>query len=717
MKKFFYSLFAAVATMFAVTSCSQEEIIGNEASGETVEVSFNATMEGQAISRAIGDGLTVDELYFAVYDENGNEIGNLRQDGAHNNAVAVSGLGATVKVRLVKGQTYQFVFWAQKSGAAHYNTSDMKAIKVNDYTTVSNDETRDAFYAYVGATKVTGPFSQDVTLNRPFAQLNLGTTADDWGWAETAGITITDSKVTVKGEVYTTLNTFDGSVADAVDAEFALNAIPSQSDLLKTDNKEYYYLSSNYLLAPAGKVLSKEIVFALNAGNKEINTLKVYNAPLQRNWRTNIVGEILTGEGTFNITVDPIFDGDRNYDMPGSELHISDFMLKDGYAEVGSAEALLKWAYLANFTNNALGLQLTNDITLPAYTIEADAANETYVFTQTPITLDAEGKPSGSNWIPVGSNDPYYQGVIDGKNHTINGLTVVGTSYYQAFVALLKTENGIIRNLTIKDAVIYSSNAAVGAFVGNTNVGAIIDNCHVVSSKITGKDLVGGIVGYNQNQGSQKLTTVSNCSVDNTSVIKGTSVLSEVLQGVGGIAGMNYGGLILKCTNAATVNGVNSVGGIAGQTREYNSNASGYIIASHNSGNIQGHFAVGGIAGTNLHDTKFSNAESVIIGCSSTASTVTSDGNYTGLMVGQAINCKIYASWASAIAGKSLYVTSGSIVKESIYAFNSKDDVTSDKVSAMNNTISSYNSGKQATDMDYCSYNWNWASGSWPVVE
>jgi hypothetical protein len=60
----------------------------------------------------------------------------------------------------------------------------------------------------------------------------------------------------------------------------------------------------------------------LNAGANPINELKVYNAPLQRNWRTNIVGEILTGEGTFNITIDPIFDGDRNYDMPGSELVI-----------------------------------------------------------------------------------------------------------------------------------------------------------------------------------------------------------------------------------------------------------------------------------------------------------------------------------------------------------------------------------------------------------
>ena len=342
MKKYF-SFIVAVATMFSVASCSQEEVVGN-ASGNEVEVTFNATMEGQAVSRAIGDGLTVDQLYFAVYDEAGTEIEALRQDDAHGNAVPVSGHGATVKVRLVKGQTYQFVFWAQKSGAGHYDTSNMQAISV-DYNNISNDESRDAFYAYVGATKVTGPFSQDVTLKRPFAQLNLGTTAEDWGWAETAGVTITDTKVTVN-KVYTTLNTFDGTVAGETTADFALNAIPSQGDLLITDNKEYYYLSTNYLLAPAEKSLSEEIVFTLNAGTKEINTLKVYNAPLQRNWRTNIVGEILTGEGTFNITIDPIFEGDRNYDMPGSVLYVieDDVDLKNVLenAEKGSTIKLTK---------------------------------------------------------------------------------------------------------------------------------------------------------------------------------------------------------------------------------------------------------------------------------------------------------------------------------------------------------------------------------------
>lgn len=334
MKKFYF-FFAAVAMMFAVTSCSREQVL-DENSENITEATFNIALEGATDSRVISDGQTVDQLYFAVYDANGEELKDLRQDDANGNAVKIENLSATVKVRLVKGQTYSFVFWAQKSETGHYNTDNMKAIKVNSYKVNANDETRDAFYAYydmAGETVEKGFFSKDIVLKRPFAQLNLGTSEQDWIWATAAEITIAKSAVKVQGAVYTTLDTFTGEVADPVDAEFVLNDIPKMdteklvlkklefenSD--KTPFEEYFYLSSNYLLAPAEKELSQEIVFTLVDDNdKEINTLKVVNAPLQRNWRTNIVGDILTGEGTFNIIIDPTYDDERNYYMEDSEL-------------------------------------------------------------------------------------------------------------------------------------------------------------------------------------------------------------------------------------------------------------------------------------------------------------------------------------------------------------------------------------------------------------
>lgn len=322
MKRKFYPLLA-ITTLMLAAACSQDDQMGN--SDNEAEVTFTANLEGVASTRAISDGLTVDELIFEVYDKDGNRIDALRQEG-----ITVDNRAATVNVRLVKGQTYQFVFWAQKSGQQHYNVEDLKNIEVT-YASEANDESRDAFYHYEGATLVTNSFAKEIVLKRPFAQLNLGTTADDITAAATAGVVIEKSSVVVKGAVYSSLSTFDGEVSDPVETAFTLNAIPDAEteELVIADEAEqfdidnYEYLSTNYLLAPAEGENSTELEFALvNAAGDTINTLSVTNAPLHRNWRTNIVGGILTGEGTFNIVIDQNYDNDYNYKMEGSELEI-----------------------------------------------------------------------------------------------------------------------------------------------------------------------------------------------------------------------------------------------------------------------------------------------------------------------------------------------------------------------------------------------------------
>ena len=713
MKKFFYSFFVAVATMFAETSCSQEEVVVNEASADEVEVTFNATMKGQAVSRAIGDGLTVDQLLFAVYDENGEEITNLRQ-----NDVAVSNLGATVNVRLVKGQTYQFVFWAQKSGAGHYDTSNMKAISV-DYNNISNDESRDAFYTFVGKTKVTGPFSQDVTLKRPFAQLNLGTTAQDWGWAQTAGVTITDSKVKVTGEVYSTLNTFDGTVAGETPVEFTLNAIPSQGDLLVTDNKSYYYLSTNYLLAPADKSLSEEIVFTLNAGANPINELKVYNAPLQRNWRTNIVGEILTGEGTFNITVDPIFDGDRNYDMPGSELEISDFMLKDSYAEVGSPEALLKWAYMAGKTNKSLGLKLVANIEMPAFTIAEE--NGTYVFTNEPITV-TEGIPSGSNWISLceyeTAGNAFYNGIVDGQNFTISGLRIKANTVAAGFIGWMD-KGATVKNVTFNNAVVYNAGGSAGetytgTAVGRACNGTLIENVHVTNSSVLGKSEVGGIVGRNyrrkggSNNYNEQLAYVKHCTTDEHTTVTGTASM------VGGICGRNYGAVLYHCVNHADVNGTSHVGGVVGYSRDYWKNVDGYVVACGSSENATitaTNGNAGGIVGYTFKDNNHDNTVSWIVACYSLSEI---SAKNAGTMLGALTNGTITASWAL-MNGTANYAGSSqnSLIRQASEHYASATEITAADVDAMNQAIAAFNANN--LDNIQCEYSWSMTS-NWPEL-
>lgn len=504
MKKLFYSFFAAASLMFAATSCSQEEMIQNETSGDEVEVMFNVEMEGQTASRAIADGLTVDQLIFAVFDENNQEITTLRQED-----VVVSNKGAQVKTRLVKGQSYQFVFWAQKKDAGHYNTTSMKHIKLNT-TVLNNDETRDAFYAHEPLYKVTGSFVKPITLKRPFAQLNLATTKEDLEWAEKAGVVIEKSSVKVKGAVYSTLNTLSGYCADKVEGEFelALNAIPDAATekLTITDSEnqfdidDYYYLSTSYLLASPKEALSEEIVFTLTAGANDevINTLTVTNAPLQRNWRTNIIGEILTGEGTFNIVIDPIPEGDRNYPMDGSDLDIWDGTVTAnltpnaaGEYEINSAADLLA---LSNVDVTGKTIVLNKDLSFK--NVETRAGDTT------PATIEPLFAEGVSGIIFKGNDHVIRDFIINGEDCDMNSLfgRLIGA----------KVENLTVINADVKGGENDNDWAAI---VAARAVNCTFENVTVKDSKLIGIQKIGGLIGYLDND-SQAETNIINCTID-----------------------------------------------------------------------------------------------------------------------------------------------------------------------------------------------------------
>ena len=51
--------------------------------------------------------------------------------------------------------------------------------------------------------------------------------------------------------------------------------------------------------------------FTLREGDDVVLTsYDVPNVPVQRNHRTNIVGDLLTAEGEINILIDPVFPGE-----------------------------------------------------------------------------------------------------------------------------------------------------------------------------------------------------------------------------------------------------------------------------------------------------------------------------------------------------------------------------------------------------------------------
>ena len=306
MKQTKYILAAALAVL--ALGCNKEQVaVDGTPDGEDVAVTFAAELPG-TITKAIGDGLTAKNLSVAVYDDASNAA------GAHivtlDKTAVFDALHTTVEYSLVKGKTYHFIFWAQAEGAPYTFNPETKKVAIN-YTGAANDEKRDAFYA-VKTLKVTGPATEPVQLHRPFAQVNFGTS--DSAAATDAGVTPTASLFTAT-DAASSFDVFAGEGTDPVRISFTEATLPAEQLTLK-DGTSYTYLAMNYFI-PAGK-LNETHVSNLSAtfkGASDDVVISVPNAKVQANWRTNIVGNLLTDQVVFNVEIVPAFEDETTIDI------------------------------------------------------------------------------------------------------------------------------------------------------------------------------------------------------------------------------------------------------------------------------------------------------------------------------------------------------------------------------------------------------------------
>lgn len=312
MKKVFYLATMLVALMVGATSCQDENSEKQLAGDGTVSFTLN-TLQANAPS-TISNGKTVDRLVYVIYDAAGNIVQNEAQDMTVRDNVTFP---TTETVNLVKGQTYKMVFWAQNMRTDAYDVylenNDLK-VKVN-YQGTNNAEERDAFTA-VKEFKVEGAMSVDVELTRPLAQVNVGVTKQDWYTAQQFGIDIDQSAIVIE-KAAKKINLLTGKVAGYTDVSYSLANIPQEALYVDEDGDgmreaEYIYLSMSYILVPQEKSTLDKVAVTFQPAQGEPITITegLTNVPVQRNWRTNILGTMLTSNVNINISIDPDYDGD-----------------------------------------------------------------------------------------------------------------------------------------------------------------------------------------------------------------------------------------------------------------------------------------------------------------------------------------------------------------------------------------------------------------------
>ena len=317
MKKLNYILIALM-TLFLATSCSQEDSMTADDKEDEATISLSIQLpDSGPLTRAYGEADEINHLVYQVFqlDNDGGIVSSI----FHLEKNANFNPDETVTLSLLKGKSYKIAFWAQKKETGYYNTADLRAVKVN-YNAANNDEGQDAFFK-TEQFIVKSDASLNVVLNRPFAQLNVGVSDIDLAKAEAAGLTVTQSKAIIKN-VPNTINLIDGAVSgneDVVTFTMANTPKKTNSEVLEITVNEvktlYNHISMSYLLVGAEKLILEsglEFEFAnADASNSVIFTQGLSSVPVQRNYRTNIIGRLLTSDIDFTIIIDELFKDDH----------------------------------------------------------------------------------------------------------------------------------------------------------------------------------------------------------------------------------------------------------------------------------------------------------------------------------------------------------------------------------------------------------------------
>ncbi|WP_302803039.1 DUF6562 domain-containing protein [Alistipes ihumii] len=279
----------------AFTACQKDEgLVSDGATSQTITVTIPQGMQTRATAADFGNGAKVDRCLLQIYRSGTTPAKYGEQQSATVQKGTDGKLTATFNLRLVASQTYDFVFWADCSTGDHYNTDDLTNITVKGDYAGNNDE----FDAFTGALldyQVTGAFSENITLRRPFGQLNVKT-------LDLAAIPDPALKPTKVKVAFTAVPTSFDARKSEVGTTTA--AAEYTADVLSADGD----LTVDYIWAPVEEATLADFSMTFLNGTTEISTNGDFkNIPIRRNYRTNVSGNLLTKQGTFNVTINPEF--------------------------------------------------------------------------------------------------------------------------------------------------------------------------------------------------------------------------------------------------------------------------------------------------------------------------------------------------------------------------------------------------------------------------
>lgn len=526
-----------LASIMLLASCSDDNFAPAAPDGGNVSFTINIPGEGIG-SRVFGDGLSASSLKYAVYDEDGEKV-------MSGDAGFSGGLSTTVSLQLANGHTYDIAFFAYKNYNNIYDfNADEKCVTI-DYasmatiTNVKND--LDCFYK-VERFEVKGAIDRTVTLTRPVAQVN-------WGTNDLNSPVVDAGSIYTRfvGKAYSKLDLLTGKASEEVEVKAKKQTKPIEESYGTFPGAEGYdYLNMMYLLvSEEGTSLidaKLEVHTSSGSSSTPIHVVNVPNLPVERNYRTNIYGSLLTSTANITVTKSPAF-GNPDHNQEIWQGNIKTPMEVDGVYHITSSAELAGIAQLVNNGNSLQGktVVLENDLDL-----------------------------GNRNWTPIGlSNDKSFKGTFDGGNHTIANLKVDLTGKESVNAGLFGSAwqgDDVLKNVTIDGAVINTraaigSGKPAGVLVGSST--ADISNVTVKNATIRSYRQSGGVVGA-------VYGNITDCKAENVDIALDFEKVGDKYDNAdkaGAIAGFVCEGSFTLSGNSASnvkIEGYRDLGGLFG---------------------------------------------------------------------------------------------------------------------------------------------------------
>ena len=323
-KNYFFGLFA-MATMLFTASCQEEDIAGINAGNSDV-VTFAVNMKQTATTRAVlaGQGAQADKLYYGVYEKVGEDkwdlipaisaTTNKELDEDKEPATIEFNKPTQVEIKLAKQKEYSVIFWATNEANDVCNVDwANRTMTMKTTGATANNEANDAFWAYETVT-LNGAVAKTVDLYRPFAQLNIGASKADFEAAHDAQVDVNQSQIVLK-KVANTFNMETGAASGEADVvlTYAYNDIPNANDW-RFPVEGHDYLAFGYVLVGTNKSLvDVELSYKDTKGGNYASTFT--SVPVQRNYRTNIYGNLLSNSADYDVNLKPELGDGENIEV------------------------------------------------------------------------------------------------------------------------------------------------------------------------------------------------------------------------------------------------------------------------------------------------------------------------------------------------------------------------------------------------------------------